>query len=48
VNGFVDHLYAELGTINNYSTTANLHNSQVTTAPAKHFTASCVFTAVSW
>jgi hypothetical protein len=31
----------------NYSTTANLHNSQITTAPAKPFPAWCVFTSRS-
>jgi hypothetical protein len=33
-----------LGTTSNYSATANLHNSQITTAPAKTFPACCVFT----
>jgi hypothetical protein len=32
---------------NNYSATANLHNSQITTAPAKSFPACCVFTSRS-
>jgi hypothetical protein len=41
--GFIDHLYTRLGTTSNYSTTANLHNSQITTAPAKPFPAFCVF-----
>jgi hypothetical protein len=35
VNGFTDHLYTRLGTTSNYSATANLHNSQITTASAK-------------
>jgi hypothetical protein len=33
--GFIDHLYATLGTTSNYSANANLHNSQITTAPTK-------------
>jgi hypothetical protein len=32
---FIDHLYTSFRTANNYSTTANLHNSQITTAPSK-------------
>jgi hypothetical protein len=43
VNGFIDHLYTPLGTTSNYSATANLHNSQITTAPAKPFLSCCVF-----
>jgi hypothetical protein len=35
VNRFIDHLYTRLGTKNNYSSTANLHNSQIITTPAK-------------
>jgi hypothetical protein len=35
MNGFIDHLYTLLGIISNYSATANLHNSQITTAPTK-------------
>jgi hypothetical protein len=42
VNGFIDHLYAGLRTTSNYSATNNLHNSQITTAPAK-----CIHPAVS-
>jgi hypothetical protein len=37
-------LYTPLGTISNYSATANLHNSQITTALAKHFPACYVLT----
>jgi hypothetical protein len=44
VNGFIDHLYTRLGTSSNYSAKANLHNSQITTAAAKHFPACYVFT----
>jgi hypothetical protein len=36
---FIDHLYTRLGTTSNYIATANLHNLQITTAPAKHFIA---------
>jgi hypothetical protein len=32
---FIDHLYTRLGTTSSYSTTSNLQNSQITTAPAK-------------
>jgi hypothetical protein len=46
--GFTDHLYTWLGPTSNYSATANLHNSQITTAPAKHFPFFCVFTSRSW
>jgi hypothetical protein len=34
VNGFIDHLYTPLGATSNYSATANLQNSQFTTATA--------------
>jgi hypothetical protein len=37
VNGFIHHLYAQLGTTSHYSATADLHNSQITMAPAKPF-----------
>jgi streptolysin S family bacteriocin protoxin len=47
VNAFIDHLYTRLGITSNYSATANLHNSQITTAPAKPFSACCVFTSRS-
>jgi hypothetical protein len=47
MNGVVDHLYSRLGTTSNYSATDNLHNLQITTAPAKHFPAYCVFTSRS-
>jgi hypothetical protein len=36
-------IYTRLGTRGNYSTTANLHNSQITTESAKPFPACCVF-----
>jgi hypothetical protein len=35
VNGFIDLLYTPFGSIRNYSATANIHNSQITTAFAK-------------
>jgi hypothetical protein len=41
--GFIDHLYTQPGTTSNYRATANLHNSQNTTAPDKPFPACCVF-----
>jgi hypothetical protein len=47
VNAFIDHLYTRLGTTSNYSATANLHNSQITTALAIPFPAFCVFTSCS-
>jgi hypothetical protein len=37
--GFIDHFYTLLWITSNYSATANLHNSQITTAPAKPFPA---------
>jgi hypothetical protein len=37
MNGLIDHLYTQLGTTSNYNATANLPNSQNTTAPAKLF-----------
>jgi hypothetical protein len=42
-SGFIDHLYTRLGTTStrNYSTIANLHNPQITTAPSKSFPACC-------
>jgi hypothetical protein len=43
--GFIDHVNTRLGTTSNYSVTANLHNSQITTEPAKPFPACCVFTS---
>jgi hypothetical protein len=45
--GFIDHLYTQLGTESNYSATANLHNSQITTASANPFPACYVFTGLS-
>jgi hypothetical protein len=47
VNEFVDHLYIQLGTTSNYSTTADLHNWHTTAAPAKSFPACCVFSSRS-
>jgi hypothetical protein len=35
--GFIDHLYTRLGTTSNCSATADLRNSQITTAPANIF-----------
>jgi hypothetical protein len=40
--GFVDNLRTQLRTTSNYSATANLHNSQNTTALAKPFPACCL------
>jgi hypothetical protein len=40
-------LLTQLGTTSNYSATANLHNSQITTLPAKLFPACSVFTSPS-
>jgi hypothetical protein len=47
VNGFTDYLYARLGNISNYSATAHLHNSQITTAPAKPLPAFGILTSRS-
>jgi hypothetical protein len=44
---FIDHLYTQLISTTNYSATADLHNSQITTAPVKPFTTCCVFTSRS-
>jgi hypothetical protein len=41
------HLLKQLGTTSNYSTIANLHNSQITTALAKIFQVCCVVTSRS-
>jgi hypothetical protein len=42
--GFIDHhLYTRLGTTSNYGAIANLHNSQIITAPAMSFPERCVF-----
>jgi hypothetical protein len=46
--GFIDHFYTRLGITSNYRATANLQNSEITTAPAKPFPACCVFTIVPW
>jgi hypothetical protein len=35
--GFIDHMYTPPRTTSNYSAIDNLHNSQITTAPAKPF-----------
>jgi hypothetical protein len=37
VNGFIEHLYAPLGTMLNWSATANIHNSQIITTLTKPF-----------
>jgi hypothetical protein len=47
MNWFIDHLCTRLVSTSNYRATANLHDSQITTAPPKHFPASCVFTSRS-
>jgi hypothetical protein len=44
-NGFIHHLYTQLGYISNYSAIANLHSLQINTAHSKSFPACCVF---SW
>jgi hypothetical protein len=41
----IDHLYTRLESTGYYSVIANLHNSQITTAPAKRFPVCCVFTS---
>jgi hypothetical protein len=47
VNGFVDHLYTWLVSTSKYSATTDLRNSQITTAPAKPFSACSIFTSHS-
>jgi hypothetical protein len=37
--GFIDHLYAQLGTTSNYSVTANIYTSQIIRPPTKTFSA---------
>jgi hypothetical protein len=40
-------LYTRLGTTSSYSTVADLHNLQITTAPVKPFLRCCIFTSCS-
>jgi hypothetical protein len=47
VNEFIDHLHTPLENASNYGAIDNLHNSQITTAPAKPFPACFVFTSHS-
>jgi hypothetical protein len=47
VTRFIGHSYTWPGTTSNYSATANLHISQITTALAKPFLVCCVFTSRS-
>jgi hypothetical protein len=37
VNGYIDHLHTLLGATSNYSSIANLHTLQISTAPSKPF-----------
>jgi hypothetical protein len=46
--GFIDLLYTPLGTIRNYSATANLHALQITTASAKLYQPTASSTAVPY
>jgi hypothetical protein len=46
--GFTDHLYTRLGTTSNYSATANLHNSQITTALSEFFQLAVSSPDVPW
>jgi hypothetical protein len=48
IDEFIDHLYTRLGITSNYSATATLHSSQITTAPAKPFPSLLSSLAVSW
>jgi hypothetical protein len=41
----IDPLYTPLGIASNYSATFNLHNSQITKAPDKHFPVCYAFTS---
>jgi hypothetical protein len=47
VNGFIENIYTPLGTTNNYSAVADLHNSQITTTPAKPIFQPAVITSRS-
>jgi hypothetical protein len=48
VNGFIDHLYIRSVSTSNSSATANLHNSQITTAPSKLFQHAVSSSAFPW
>jgi hypothetical protein len=48
VNGLIDCLYTRLGTISSYSANVNLHNSQITIAPANIFQPAVSSPAVPW
>jgi hypothetical protein len=48
VKRFIFHLYTPLVFTNNYNVTANLHNSQITTAPTKPFQPALFLLAFSW
>jgi hypothetical protein len=45
--GLLDHFTTRLETASNYSAIANLHNSEITTAPVKPFPACFVYTSCS-
>jgi hypothetical protein len=45
---FTDHLYTRIVSTSNYSATANLHSSQITTATAESFPAHMSSSAVPW
>jgi hypothetical protein len=47
VNEFVNHLSTRLGTTNNYSAIAELHNSQIIIASVEQFSSLLSSTAVS-
>jgi hypothetical protein len=52
MNGFIDHLHTQLGSISSYSTIADLHILQITTAHAKPqsfivFPSRCLVTALN-
>jgi hypothetical protein len=48
VNRFIDQLHTRLWTTSTYSATADLHNSQITTAPAKPFQPAVSSPAIPW
>jgi hypothetical protein len=48
IGEWIDHLYTWFVSTRNYSTTADLHNSQITTAPIKPFSSLVSSPAVLW
>jgi hypothetical protein len=47
MNGFIDHIYTQLGTTSNYNAIINLHTLQITAAITKSSPAFSVFNSHS-